>query len=166
MSVTHAPPTHIHRLHVNPWLVAVIALAAALVALGAWVIVDQTRSSTAEGVASSEVATMFDDLTVAFNSGDPVALSSFYGPNAVLAEHFLDPAIYPTVTRGSEQIGERIAFFVNTGGMRIESAGPVIVLGDTVARAERFAGETGGSMVVYKLNANGKIARQWVLPAE
>ena len=163
MSVTHAPPTHIHRPHVNPWLVAVIALAAAVVALGAWVIVDQTRSSTTEGVASSEVATMFDDLTVAFNSGDPVALSSFYAPNAVLEEHTIDPTI---VTRGGEQIGERIAFFVNTGGMRIESAGPVIVLGDMAARAERYVGETGGVMTVFKLDANGRIKHQWVMPAE
>jgi hypothetical protein len=163
MSVTHAPPTHVHRPHVNPWLVAVIALAAALVALGAWVIVDQTRTSTTEGVAPSEVQTMLDDQLVAFNSGDAAALASFYAANAVLEERNLDPAI---VTRGSEQIGERIAFFVNTAGMRIESAGPAVVLGDTVARAERFPGETVGYMVVFKLDANGKIAHQWVMPAE
>ena len=162
MSVTHAPPTHIHRLHVNPWLVAVIALAAALVALGAWVIVDQTRSSTTDGVASSEVSAMLDDYLVAFNSGNPAAFSSFYAANAVQEDRTFSPAV---VTRGSEQIAARIAFFVN-GGMRLEATGPVIVLGDTVARTERVPGETGGYMVVYKLDANGKIARQWVLPAE
>jgi len=37
---TYAPETHRHRVHVNPWLVAVIVLAAALVALGAWVLID------------------------------------------------------------------------------------------------------------------------------
>ena len=172
LSVTHAPPTHVQRPHVNPWLVAVIALSAALVALGAWVIVDQTGSSTTEGIASSEVAAMFDDLTVALNSGDAPAIASFYAPNAVLEERIPDPAV---VTRGSGQIGERMSFLVNTYGLRIESTGPVIVLGDTAAHAERYAQgdlrdaslaavwEMGGSMVVFRLDANGKIAHQWVL---
>ena len=162
MSVTHAPPTHVQRPHVNPWLVAVIALAAALVALGVWVVVDQTRSSTTEGVASAEVSAMLDDYLVAFNSGDSAAFSSLYAANAVQEDRTFSPAV---VTRGSEQIADRMAFFAS-GGMRLEATGPVIVLGDTVARTERIPGETGGYMVVYKLDANGKIAHQWVLPAD
>lgn len=163
MSVPHAPPAHVRRPQLNLWLVAVIALAAVLVALGAWVVVDQTRSSSAEGLASPGVVAMLGDRLAALNSGDAKAISAFYTRTAVLEERDVTPAV---VTKGSRQIGERISGIVRTFGMQLESASPVIRVDGTVAEATRVPGYGDeGFILVYKLAANGKITHQWVLPA-
>ena len=158
---------HMHLLHMcvgrtsTRGLIAVIALGAALVALGTWVVIDQTRSSSAQGLASADVAAMLKDRHTALNRGDAHAIARFYAPNAVLEERDVTPAI---VTRGREDIGQHIAALSQLG-LRLESASPVIKLGDTVAEATNVPGSSMAFILVYKLDANGKIANQWVLPA-
>ena len=163
MSIAHAPPTHVQRWHVNPWLAAVVVLGVTVVALGTYIVVDSTRSSSTQGLASSQVVTMLKDRLVALNSGDVKAISAFYARNAVLEEHDRTPAL---VTRGSTQIGARVHDIVSTYGMQLQSASPVIRLDGTVAEATSVpASPDEGFILVYKLAPNGKIAHQWVLPA-
>ena len=106
---------------------------------------------------------MLKDRLAALNSGDAEAISAFYAREAILEERDVVPAV---VTRGSEQIGERIGAVVTTFGMQLESASPVIKLGDTVAEATSVPGYPDeGFILVYKLDESGKIEHQWVLPA-
>lgn len=161
MTVTHTGQAHAHRPQVNAWLAAVIALAAALIALGTWVIVDQTRSSSTQGLASPETVTVLNDRIAAVNSGDAQAISAFYTRDAVLEERDVTPEV---ITRGSEQIGGRIRGLTQLG-LRLKSESPVIRFGNTVAEAASMPGSgTEGFILVYALEGN-KIAHQWVLPA-
>lgn len=168
---THAqvPAGQVGRPHVNPWLFAVVALSAALVGLVTWVIIDQTRPKTVtakpatRGLASAGTVTMLKDRIAAVNGGNANAISAFYTPDAVLEEHDVTPAI---VTKGGPEIGHRIRVIVTQFGMRLRRTSPVIRFGQTVAEATRVPGSTTGFILVYALGANGKIAHQWVLPAE
>jgi hypothetical protein len=164
-TTTHTPRADVRRPQFNPWLVAVIALVAALVALGAWVVVDQTRSSSTEGLASPKVASMLEDRLAALNSGDAEAISSFYTANAVLEERDVTPV---RVTRGRVAIGDTIATYVNSFGLQVERVSPIIQTGRSVAEATVFPGDpTLGWTLVYLLDRDsGKITHQWVLPAQ
>jgi ketosteroid isomerase-like protein len=164
--------THPHRIHLgrprgNPWLLAVVTLSAAVVGLGAWVIIDRTTSaSSTRGLASPDVVSMLRGRVAALNSGDAKRIAAFYTRDAVLEERDVTPAV---VTQGSDQIAERIAGIVRVFGMRLEQTGPVIRLGGTVAEATRASagGAFGddGFVIAYQLDASGLIAHQWVLPA-
>lgn len=163
MSIAHAPSTRVHRWHVNPWLAAVVVLGVAVIALAAYVVVDSTRSSSKQGLASPQVVTMLKGRLVALNSGDAKAISAFYTRDAVLEEHDVTPAL---VTRGSTEIGARVHDIVSMYGMQLQSASPVIRLDGTVAEATSVPGSPDeGFILVYKLAPSGKIAHQWVLPA-
>lgn len=72
MSTTYAPA---HRPHSNGWLVAVIVLAAALVALGTRVLIDRYARG---GGATQDATTLIDDLDTAFSTGDASAIPSLY----------------------------------------------------------------------------------------
>ena len=164
--------TYPHRIHLrrprsNPRLIAVVTLSAALVGLGAWAIVDRTTSSSSTpGLASPQVVAMLRDRVAAVNGGDAKSIAAFYTSDAVLEERDVTPAV---ITRGRDQIAERIAGIVRTFGMQLEPTGPVIRLGATVAEATRAS--TGGTfgddgfVIAYQLGANGRIAHQWVMPA-
>ena len=87
MSTTYAPPTHVRRPHANLWLVAVVALAAALMALGAWVVVD--RYAGAGGVTQDATA-LIDDFNAAINAGDADAIGALLADgrrHAVVGRH-------------------------------------------------------------------------------
>ena len=161
-TTTHVPVGH---KRFNAWLVAVIALVAALVGLGTWVLVDQTRSSSTEGLASPEVASMLKGRLAALNSGDAEAISTFYTAHAVLEERDVTPA---RVTRGSVAIGKAIATYVNSYGLQVERVSPIIQTGRSVAEATVYPGDPSlGWTLVYLLDRDsGKIAHQWVLPAQ
>lgn len=165
MSVADAPSTRVRRPHVNVWLVAIIAVAAAPVGLGIWALVDRGTSSATPGLASPEVASMLDDRLAAFNSGDAEAVAAFYTPDAVLEEHDRTPT---AVTRGSEAIGRAIATYVNDYGLQLARVSPVIQTGRGVAEAVIAPNEPDwGWTLVYLLDqSSGKIAHQWVLPAQ
>jgi hypothetical protein len=55
----HVRWPHMRRPHVNPWLVAVVALAAALVGLGTWMLVNRDTSVTSVSSTSTEVISTF-----------------------------------------------------------------------------------------------------------
>ena len=164
--------TYPHRVHLsrprgNPWLIAVVILSGALIGLGTWVLVDRTTSSSStQGLASPSVVAMLRDRIAAVNSGNAKAVAAFYTPNAVLEERDVTPAM---VTKGSNQIGAHVAALARIG-MPLQSTGPVIQLGTTVAEAVRsspsgvFAND--GYLLAYKLAPDGRIAYQWVLPAQ
>lgn len=77
---TYSSEVHTHR-HVNWWLVAVIGLAAAVVALGAWVLVDQwTRVS----METQDAMGMIDGANTAFSTGDAAAIPTYYASSAVI----------------------------------------------------------------------------------
>ena len=163
MSVVHIPPTHARRWHVGPLLVTVLVLAAALVALGTWTLVDRQESSSTTGLASPKVVAMLRNRIAALNSGDDKAIAAFYARDAVLEERDVTPAV---VTSGSQQIGERIGSIVRLFGMQLEPTGPMVRLGGTVAEATSVPGNPDeGFILAYRLDAQGKIAHQWVLPA-
>ena len=163
MSVAHIPATHARRLGVGSLLAAVLVLVAALVALATWTVADRSGSSSTTGLASPEVAAMLRDRIAALNTGDAATIAAFYATDALLEERDVTPAV---VTRGNEQIGERIASIVRLFGMQLEPTGPVLRLGRTVAEATSVPGYPDeGFVLVYALDARGKIVHQWVLPA-
>lgn len=76
---TYAPEAHPHRRwHVNPWLVAVIALAAALIALGAWVIAEG-------GDGRSQDEALVEQFYAATNARDGDAIGRLFRKDAVVA---------------------------------------------------------------------------------
>lgn len=162
---THAHPVGGHRVHFDPWHIAVVVLAAIAVGLGAWVVVDRTSSSPTPGVATPDVTSMLNARLAALNSGNAKAISGFYTADAVLEEHDVTPT---NVTRGNQAIGDAIATYVNFGGMHLKRVSPIIQTGRSVSEAVIAPSEPGwGLTLVYLLDQNsGKIAHQWVLPAQ
>lgn len=161
MAVTHSGRAHVQRPRFNPWLGAVIALTAALVGLGAWVIVDETRSTSAEGLASREVATMLEDRIAAFDRADGRAAAAFYTEGAIMQEEDIG-----LTTRGREQIAARLQYLMDAG-LRMRTVGAPIQVGRFVGEAVRFynAGGTavGEGVLAFELDEeSGKIAHQWV----
>jgi hypothetical protein len=161
---------HARRPHVNPWLVAVVALAAALVGLSTWVIVDRTtNASTAPvtsptlGLASPEVTTMLENRIAAWDSGDGKAVAAFYSKNAVMEERDVTPAV---VTTGRTQIGTRLQWIIDLG-LRMKPVGTPVQVGRFVGEPVRFyavgGGAVGEGVLVFELDKyTGKIAHQWV----
>ena len=161
MAATHTGQAHVHRPRFNPWLAAVIALAAALVALGGWVIVDQTRSSSTQGLASPEVATMLENRIAAFDRADGRAAAAFYTKDAVMQEEDIG-----LTTTGRAQIGARLQYLMDAG-LRMKTVGAPIQSGRFVGEAVRFYDPSGTArgegVLAFELDSNsGKIAHQWV----
>ena len=160
VATSHVAHPHLRRPRVNPWLIGVVALAAALVALGGWVIFDD--EAPPEGLASAEATSMLSDRIAAFNTAGVEDMSRFYAPNAILEEHDVSPV---AVTRGSKAIGDRLEYFSDMwdmAGLRIASESAPIQLGPYVAEAASI-GQDWDGILVYKLDQNGKIEHQWVI---
>jgi len=66
---------------VNRWLIAVVVLSVALVALGAWVIVDKTGSTSG---AAQDAAAMIDKFNAATSSNDAEAAAAVLTDDAEL----------------------------------------------------------------------------------
>jgi ketosteroid isomerase-like protein len=153
MSVAHAPSVHAHRPHVNPWLVAVIALSAALVALAAWVIVD---NYTGGDTATKDATALIDDFNAASSANDAAAAKALMTNDTVLWSN-------GDVIKGADAWASAIA---GTPGLIVERLSPVTVNGDYATTFARFAvtslpGIDGPTIQVYQLE-NGKIARLWM----
>ena len=151
MSVAHAPPTHVQRMHVNPWLVAVIALMAALVGLAAWVAVDRFAGG---GGATHDATTLIDRWQAASTARDGQALTALLTKDAV---QWADGS----TLSGSTAIVDAVT---STPGLRVERIAPVTVEGDFASTfaSVTAAGVTNQPVVeIYQLQ-NGKIFRQWV----
>ena len=146
---TRAPPTPVRRPRINPWLVAVIALAAGLVALSAWTLVDRTAGS------QPAAAKIVDALDAAVNAGDAEAVRALFAPDAVF----------------QVSTGERIsgldnvvnaALIPHAVGFRVERVAPVTTAGDTAATFDKHSnGDEGVELVVLQVR-DGKIVRMAV----
>lgn len=162
MSIPHAAHPHLRRPRINLWLVVVIGLAAALVALGTWVLVRDSGTAAPEGAASPEVAAMLADRMVALNSGSDQAIQRFYSRDAVVEEHDVDPVF---ISRGQDEIGARLGGIPKVWklmGVRARSESDVIQFGRYAAEAASIGPDWDG-ILVYEFDANGKIAHQWVI---
>lgn len=160
MAVTHARAARAHR-RLNPWLLAVVALSAALFGLGTWVIVDETTSSSTRGLASPELATMLENRIAAFDRADGRAAAAFYTEDAIMQEEDIG-----LTTRGRDQIAARLQYLMDAG-LRMKTVGAPVQIGRFAGEAVRFhdpAGAVRGEgVLVFELDRNsGKIAHQWV----
>jgi len=139
-----------HRLHVNFWLAAVVGLAAALVALGSWVLVDRYTGP------EYDAATLVDDLSPAWATGDVDAIRSLYTTDAIVVTAWGDRYA------GLDQIAGAAAGTARFG-FQFERIAPVTTEGDfatTFIRYSDAAGEVGTLLTVFQLD-EGTIARQW-----
>ena len=161
---TYLHRLHLHRPHSTPWLL-VVALATALVGLGAWVVVDQTRSETSpaaqptHGLAPAKVVAMLDSRFAALNSGGKRSFASYYSPDAVFHDFGVTP---PIVARGADvpSLMEGYSRIWALAGQRITRESDVIQNGDFAAHALLLGTPRG--MAVYEFDKHGKIAGQWV----
>ena len=163
MSITHAPPTHV-RPHVNPWLVAVVVLGAALVGLGTWVLIDQTRSSSTQDLASPEVTAMLNARIAAMNRFDAEAIAALYSQNAVMEE--IEAGVPRVVSRGHDQILDRFRFMADgASGIQLRT-GTTTQIGPYVAQTNSFGSGgaiLGQGILVFRLDKGGKIAHEWAI---
>lgn len=151
-------------------------MAAALVGLGAWVIVDRTTSSSgvsATGstpeLASPAIVAMLKDRLAALNRLDAKAESAFFTPDAALNDVLSGSpwALQPVIT-GNDQIARYIVGLGRTfgGRMTLNSVPPILQYGQTVVEPLAFPGDKEPTiLVVYRLTPDGKISYEWVLPA-
>jgi hypothetical protein len=126
----------------NHWLiVAVVVLAVALVALGAWVMYDQ--SSEPETAASAELTSLYDDYVGAYVDGDEDAFL------AVTTEEYTFHS-FGTIRERAEQVPT----VRTTGGLVIEPIGELVATGQGpdyyVAAAEHI---TLGGIDYYGVSA-------------
>jgi hypothetical protein len=109
------------------------------------------------GLASASTVAMLTARVDAINDADAARIASFYSADAVLEE--FDPSP-PVVTRTATAIGEHLASYAALG-FRIGQTGTATQLPPYVAEPLLWTGNSGG-IVVYQLDAAGKIAHQWV----
>jgi hypothetical protein len=154
VSTTHAPAVHAHRLHLDPWHVAVVVLAAAVVGLGAWVVVD---SVTGGGDSATKDATaLTDDFSAAAMANDGATAMTMMTDNAVLWSN-------GDVITGAKAWSDEIT---NTLTLTVERVAPVSVEGEYATTFARYGVpglgiEPTTSVFVYQLR-DGKIARLWI----
>lgn len=151
MSTTYAPPVRAHRAHVNLWLVAAIGLAAALVALGAWVLVDRY---TGGDTATQDATTLLDEFAAASSANDGRAAAALVTSDAVLWQ------TDETLATGKEEIAKLIT---GQAGLSVERIAPVTINGDYATSFVHFS--AAGLPKIPMLNVaqikDGKIARIW-----
>ena len=144
---TYSPEAHARRTHANVWLAAIIVLAAGLVALGVWTLVDRYAGS------DSDTAQIIDDLNAAVNAGDAEALRALFARDAV----FVMPNGEPV--SGLDNV-VRAVLIPHSLRLQIERAGPIASAGDFSAA---FTGYEGGmELGVWQFDKDGKIAQMWV----
>jgi hypothetical protein len=161
---------HVRGPHINPWLV-VIGLAAALVALGSWVIVDRVARDEPDNLATSQVAAMLGDRIADMNAYDAKATANFYAKDAVMDE--FDLGVGPNdhlVTKGRAQILERWQFMfgaLRQSGVQTRWGSGIIQIGRYHAATFTYGvpGEQpqGQGIAVMELDPNGKIAHEWAI---
>ena len=146
---TYVPEVHARRPHVNVWAVAVVALAAALVALGTWVLVDRYAGGDS---ATQDATTLIDDVATAISTGDANAIPSLYASNAVQR----------SIGVGETYTGVK-AIRALAGCCTVERLAPVTVEGEYATSFMRLAAPgwpTVVSISVFQIK-DGKIVRDW-----
>lgn len=149
-----APPVHRHLTTVL-WVIVGV-LAAALVALGAWVVVDRYTGPEQDATA------LIDDVAAAMSNGDADALRSLYTSDAVIVDPFTSTG--ETTAVGLKAITDLVPQAV-AEGFALERIAPVTVEGDfatTFLRWSTNSGQGGTVVGVYQLK-DGKILREWAL---
>ena len=166
MSTAYPPHTHLHRPHLSIWLIAVVALAAALIGLASWVIVDQTSSPTTpavrplHGLAPAKVVAMLDARFAALNSNGKRPFAKYYSPDTTFHDFMVTP---PTEARGRANVVSLMGGYSRMwalAGARVVRTSDVIRSGRFVAHSLRLGDSRG--IAVYQLDEQGKIANQWV----
>ena len=141
---TYVPEVHVRRPHVSVWLVAVIGLAAALIGLAAWVLVDRYAGTD----PAAEATALVDDWNAAVNADypadalAPLITSDFEARtsgNFYTADEFLARATIPV---GAERIA------------------PVTVEGDFATTYSTLSVLPGTHLTVFQFE-QGKISRFW-----
>lgn len=138
------------RTHVNYWLVTVVGLAAALVALGVWVVVDQT---TGGSEATQNATTLIDDVNTAFSTGDANAIPSLYAKGAVVR----------SIGAGETYTGVTAIRALADGSFTVGRVAPATVNGEYATSFMRLSAPGYGSAMsisVFQMK-DGKIVRQW-----
>lgn len=152
VSTTHAPPVHAHRLHFDPWHVAVVVLAAALVALAAWVVIDNVTGGDS---ATEDATALIDDFAAAATANDGAKAMTMMAPDVVMWSN-------GDVITGAKAWANEIT---NSPTLSVERIAPVSVEGDLAATFTRFAVPGGGieptTLVQIVQIRDGKIARLW-----
>ena len=152
VSTTHAPPVHAHRLHFDAWHVAVVVLAAALVALAAWVVIDNVTGGDS---ATSDATALIDDFSAAASANDGATAMTMMTDDAVLWSN-------GDVISGAAAWADAID---TTPTLTIERTAPVSVEGE-YATTFALYGVPGVGLepttfvMVYQLR-DGKVARLW-----
>lgn len=146
----HPHRLHLHRPHVNPWLVAVVGLAAALIGLGAWVVVDHYTGSS----STEQATTLIDEFSAASSRNDGPAVGALFTSDAVMS---LSDATFT----GPQEIADEVAL---TPGLSIERIAPVSVSGEYATTLISYwadGGAVASPMLSVAQMKDGKIARLW-----
>lgn len=147
----HQHELHLHRPHVNPRLVAAVGLAAALIGLSAWALVDRYAGSSS---ATENATALIDEFNAASSHGDSKAIAALFTGNAVLYQNGDSLA-------GAKAIGKMIA---SQPGLDVKRIAPVSVSGKYATTFIHFS-SLGGLVRSLQLSAfmleDGKIARAW-----
>lgn len=149
---THAQPVHARRLHFDPWHVAVVVLAAALVGLGAWLVVDNI---TAGDTATDDATALIDDFGAAAMANDGAKAMTMLTPDAVVWSN-------GDVMTGAQAVGDSIT---TTPTLTMKRVAPVTVEGNYATTFVEYGVpglgyEPRTSVFVYQLR-DGKFARMW-----
>lgn len=174
----------------KPWMISTIVLAAALVALGTWVLVgDQTDApqplaqpsltplaeyplelaqTDTVCLASEDVVRMLAARRAAMNRGDEQAAAAFYAEDGSL---WLIDAAEPEVARGRAAIAALLKREVDERRIRLRLAGHAIRFGDYVAEPTFIGYEDADGkipewttyLLVFNIEpSTGEINGQWV----
>jgi hypothetical protein len=151
-SYPHPHRAHLHWPRVNLWLVAVVVLAAALIGLGAWVLVDRyTGGSTATENATS----LIDNFNAAISRNDGKAIAALLTSDAVFFQR-------GSSLSGANAIAKLIAG--HAGAKSVTRIAPVSVNGEYATTFIHFRGlggvEDWPQLEVFQIK-DGKIARIW-----
>ena len=145
---TYPHRIHAHRPHVNWPLVAIVGLAAALIGLGSWVLVDRYAGG---GGATQDATTLIDDINTAYATGDANAMPSLYTSNAVLR------------SLGQTYSGMSAIRTLANGNFKPERVAPVTLHGEfatTYVKLSVGGVEATTTLSVFEMK-NGKVMRQW-----
>jgi hypothetical protein len=173
MTAVQSPVSHQHRFHVNPWMLAAIVLAAALVALGVWVLVDRAQTTTAPPQAAAPTITpqhvkaTFDAVDTFAKAGNWNGVRALYADNATL-----DDLNGRFSMAGSGHVADHV-LAVTLAGDRLRVNGEPIILGNgyvvvpvtLYAKGEPVSSGNSGA-AVYQFDAHGAIVHQWMTPME
>lgn len=150
MSFTYTHGLHLRRPHVGPWLLAAL-LAAALIALGAWIAVDRYAGSSSE----ERTVALLDDFQTAANAADRQGMKALMTKDVVMTS-------LGNVFTGPDEVAYAAASAAAVG-VRLERLGPATVTGDYAVQVLRATGmgRPAQKLLAVSQIRNGKIARFW-----